>query len=142
MSNSLRPHGLQPTRLLPPWDSPGKSIGVGCHFCSFVCIPDLEVGEACSIFSMSTSCSLPFLETGGPGGLNRWTVWWWVAVSGRHPWEWSPRGCPPVLVFVLPSPVWGGGLQPTAPPHGHPDMLLLVGAPRTARDIPGAFPAA
>ena len=28
---SLRPHGLQPTRLLHPWDFPGKSIGVGCH---------------------------------------------------------------------------------------------------------------
>ena len=27
----LRPHGLQPTRLLHPWDSPGKSTGVGCH---------------------------------------------------------------------------------------------------------------
>ena len=32
MSNSLRPHGLQPTRLLHPWDFPGKSTGVGCHF--------------------------------------------------------------------------------------------------------------
>ena len=31
MSNSLRPLGLQPTRLLHPWDSPGKSTGVGCH---------------------------------------------------------------------------------------------------------------
>ena len=30
MSDSPRPHGLQPTRLLRPWDSPGKS-GVGCH---------------------------------------------------------------------------------------------------------------
>ena len=29
---SLRPHGLQPTRLLCPWDSPGKDTGVGCHF--------------------------------------------------------------------------------------------------------------
>ena len=27
----LRTHGLQPTRLLHPWDFPGKSIGVGCH---------------------------------------------------------------------------------------------------------------
>ena len=26
-----RPHGLQPTRLLCPWDFPGKSTGVGCH---------------------------------------------------------------------------------------------------------------
>ena len=32
LSNSLRPHGLQPIRLLCPWDSPGKNSGVGCHF--------------------------------------------------------------------------------------------------------------
>ena len=31
MSNSSRPHGLQPTRLLRPWDSPGRSTGVGYH---------------------------------------------------------------------------------------------------------------
>ena len=31
MSDSKRPHGLQPTRLLRPWDSPGKSTGVRCH---------------------------------------------------------------------------------------------------------------
>ena len=31
MSDSQRPHGLQPTRLLCPWDSPGRSSGVGCH---------------------------------------------------------------------------------------------------------------
>ena len=28
---TVRPHGLQPTRLLRPWDSPGKNTGVGCH---------------------------------------------------------------------------------------------------------------
>ena len=31
VSDSSRPHGLQPTRLLHPWDFPGKSTGVGCH---------------------------------------------------------------------------------------------------------------
>ena len=31
VSNSQRPHGLQPTRLLHPWEFPGKSTGVGCH---------------------------------------------------------------------------------------------------------------
>ena len=31
MSDSSRPHGLWPTRLLHPWDFPGKSTGVGCH---------------------------------------------------------------------------------------------------------------
>ena len=29
---TLRPHGQQSTRLLCPWDSPGKNTGVGCHF--------------------------------------------------------------------------------------------------------------
>ena len=28
----LQPHGLQPTRVLCPWDSPGKNTGVGCYF--------------------------------------------------------------------------------------------------------------
>ena len=32
VSDSLRPHRLQPTRLLRPWDSPGKNTGVGCPF--------------------------------------------------------------------------------------------------------------
>ena len=31
VSNSLRPHGLWPTRLLCPWHFPGKTTGVGCH---------------------------------------------------------------------------------------------------------------
>ena len=31
MSDSLRPHGLLPTRLLCPWNSPGKNTGVGSH---------------------------------------------------------------------------------------------------------------
>ena len=31
VSDSSRPHGVQPTRLLRPWDFPGKSTGVGCH---------------------------------------------------------------------------------------------------------------
>ena len=32
LSDSLPPHGLQPTRLFCPWDSPGKNTGVDCHF--------------------------------------------------------------------------------------------------------------
>ena len=34
VSDTQWPHGLQPTRLLRPWDFPGKSTGVGCH-----CLP-------------------------------------------------------------------------------------------------------
>ena len=32
VSDSVRPHRWQPTRLPRPWDSPGKNIGVVCHF--------------------------------------------------------------------------------------------------------------
>ena len=32
VSDSLRPHWLQPARLLCPWDFPDKNTGVGCHF--------------------------------------------------------------------------------------------------------------
>ena len=32
MSDFVRPHRRQPTRLPRPWDSPGKNTGVGCHF--------------------------------------------------------------------------------------------------------------
>ena len=31
-SNSLRPHGLQPSRLLCPWNFAGKNTGADCHF--------------------------------------------------------------------------------------------------------------
>ena len=41
MSDSMQPHRRQPTRLLHPWDSPGKNTGVGCHFllqCTHICL--------------------------------------------------------------------------------------------------------
>ena len=34
VSDPQRSHGLQPTRLLCPWDFPGKSPGVGCRYYS------------------------------------------------------------------------------------------------------------
>jgi len=32
VSDSVKPHRRQPTRLPRPWNSPGKNTGVGCHF--------------------------------------------------------------------------------------------------------------
>ena len=32
VSDSVQPHRQQPNRLLCPWDSPGRSTGVGCRF--------------------------------------------------------------------------------------------------------------
>ena len=49
VSDSLRPHGLWPPRLLCPWDSPGKNTGVGCHFL-FQCMKvkrESEVAQSC-----------------------------------------------------------------------------------------------
>ena len=49
MSNSVRPHRQQPTRLPHLWDSPGKNTGVGCHFllqCKKV-KSESEVAQSC-----------------------------------------------------------------------------------------------
>ena len=37
MSDSVRCHRGQPSRLPCPWDSPGKNTGVGCHFLLYKC---------------------------------------------------------------------------------------------------------
>ena len=61
MSDSKRPHGLQPSRLRRPWDSPGKNTGVGCHFllqCKKV-KSESEVAQSCPILSDPMDCSLP-----------------------------------------------------------------------------------
>ena len=49
VSDSLQPHGLQPTRLLHPWDLPSKNTGVGCH-CLLQCMKvksESEVTQSC-----------------------------------------------------------------------------------------------
>ena len=61
VSNSSRRHGLQPTRLLRLWDSPGKNTGVGCHFllqCKKV-KSESEVSQLCRTLSDPMDCSLP-----------------------------------------------------------------------------------
>ena len=61
VSNSLWPHGLQPSRLLCPWDSPGKSTGVGCHFL-LQCMKvksESEVAQSCLTLRDPVDCSLP-----------------------------------------------------------------------------------
>ena len=61
MSNSVRPHRRQPTRLPCPWDSPGKNSGVGCHFllqCTKV-KSESEVAQSCLTLSDPMDCSLP-----------------------------------------------------------------------------------
>ena len=61
VSGSSQPHGLQPTRLPYPWDSPGKNTGVGCH-CLFQCMKvksESEVTHLCPTLSNPMDCSPP-----------------------------------------------------------------------------------
>ena len=61
MSDSVRPHRRQPTRLHHPWDSPGKNTGVGCHFL-LQCMKEKrksEVAQSSLTFSDPMDCSLP-----------------------------------------------------------------------------------
>ena len=61
MSNSVRPHRWQPTRLPRPWDSPGKNAGVGCHFL-LQCMKvksESEVAQSCLTLSDSRDFSQP-----------------------------------------------------------------------------------
>ena len=61
MSDSVRPHRRQPTRLHRPWDSPGTNSGVDCHFllqCMKVKI-ESEVAQWCPTLSDPVDCSLP-----------------------------------------------------------------------------------
>ena len=61
MSDSVRPHRPQPTRLPHPWDSPGKNTGVGCHFL-LQCMKvksESEVAQSCLTLCDPMDCSLP-----------------------------------------------------------------------------------
>ena len=61
VSNSVRPHRWQPTRLLCPWDSPSKNTGVGCHF-PLQCMKvksESEATQSCQSLSNHMDCSLP-----------------------------------------------------------------------------------
>ena len=57
---TVRPHRQQPTRLLCPWDSPGKNTGVGCHFllqCMKVKSKS-EIAQLCPTLSDPMDCSV------------------------------------------------------------------------------------
>ena len=80
VSDSLRPHRRQPTRLPRPWDSPGKNTGVGCHFL-LQCMKaksESEVAQSCPIFSDPMDNSPP----GSPAhGIFQARVLEWGAIA-------------------------------------------------------------
>ena len=80
VSNSMWPHGLQPSRLLYPWDSPGNNTGVGCHFL-LQCMKvesESEVTQSCLTLSDPMDCSPPGSSI---HGIFRATVLEWGAIA-------------------------------------------------------------
>ena len=80
VSDSVRPHGPQPTRLLRPWDSPGQNTVVGCHFL-LQCMKvesESEVAQSCLTLSNPMDCSLPGFSV---HGILQARTLEWVAIS-------------------------------------------------------------
>ena len=80
MSDSMRPHRRQSTRLCRPWDPLGKNTGVGCHFL-LQCMKvksESEVAQSCPTLSDLMDCS-------PPGSSIHWIfqarVLEWVAIA-------------------------------------------------------------
>ena len=76
----MRPHRRQPTRLLCPWDSPGKNTGVGCHFL-LQCMKvksESEVAQSCLTLRDPMDCSLPGSSI---HGIFQARVLEWVAIA-------------------------------------------------------------
>ena len=75
MSGSVWPHRRQPTRLPHPWDSPGKTTRVGCHFL-LQCMKlksESEVAQSCPTLSDPMDCSLPGSSVHGFSRQEYWS---------------------------------------------------------------------
>ena len=86
MSDSVRPHRRQPTRLPRPWDSPGKNTGVGCHFL-LQCMKmksKSEVAQSCLTCSDVMNCSLLGSSV---HGIFQARVLEWVAIAFSKLWH-------------------------------------------------------
>ena len=88
VSDSYRSHGLQPTRLLSPWDFPGKSTGVGCH-----CLLLPSAAAAKSLQLCPTLCDPIDSSPSGspvPGILQARTLEW-VTIAFSNAWKWKVK---------------------------------------------------
>ena len=86
MSNSVRPHRWQPTRLPCPWDSPGKNTGVGCHFLlQYMKVKsESEVTQSCPTLCDPMDCSLPASPV---HGIFQARVLEWGAIAFSDTWN-------------------------------------------------------
>ena len=97
MSDSMRPHRRQPTRLPCPWDSPGKNSGMGWHFL-LQCMEvksESEVVQLCPTLSDTTDCSLPGSSV---HGIFQARVLEWGAIA------FSMKGSRRQQIYLVPCP--------------------------------------
>ena len=83
MSDSVRPHRRQPTRLPCSWDSPGNNTGVGYHFL-LQCMKvksESEVVQSCPTLRDPMDCSLPGRSD---HGIFQARLLEWVAIAFSH----------------------------------------------------------
>ena len=140
MSDSVRPHRWQPSRLPRPWDSPGKNTGVGCHFllqCRKV-KSESEVTQSCPTLIDPMDCSPPDSSIHGIFQA-RVLEWGAIAFSRNHPKleeRWShyywleTSGCAPLTPFQQ-----GGRGDPLNLQKGNLLMLGGVESPNSAFDL-------
>ena len=129
MSDSSWLHGLQPTRLLRPWDFPGKSTGVGCH-CLLLKLRQLPRNLRCYLLSSFS-------------GLHSILLVFWLFLSQHIP-------------TVQGLPRWHSGKEPTCQCRRHgfnpcvgkipwnrkwqPTPVLLSGESHGGRSLVGYSP--
>ena len=109
VSNSVRPHRWQPTRLPCPWDSPGKNTGVGCHFL-LQCMKmksESEVAQLCPNPSNPMDCSLPGSSV---HGIFQARVLEWGAIAFSKTQVMCPL--PFLELFLLEYGIVEGNIQP------------------------------
>ena len=102
MSDSLQNFGLQPSRVLCPWDRPGKNAGVGCHF------PGDLLNQGWNPGLLHCRRILPAEPPGKPKNTGVGSLF---LLRGIFPTQESNQGLPHWQVDSLPS-------EPSGKPHG------------------------
>ena len=91
VSNSLRPHGLWPTRLLCPWDFPGKNTGVIVISCSRGSSQPRDQTRVPCVGIVLLTSSFPWAQ--GPSSLSKGVSPCCVTIICSHTVRYSDTGC-------------------------------------------------
>ena len=117
MSDSVRPHRLQPIRLPRPWDSPGNNTRVGCHFL-LQCMKvksESEVAQSCPTPSDPMDCSLPGSSA---HGIFQARVLEWGAIAFSSELEY--------ILPYLPKDITPGAVSNSALYHYFVFLICLI----------------